>query len=93
MRPKYGPRRDLTEPDIVHDLEAIGWECVRLSSEDLPDLLCRHRTTGRYELLEVESGHYKRKREPAQLEMLAKWRIPIVKTLDEAVMALGAKIT
>ena len=93
MRPKYGPRRDLTEPDIVDGLEAIGWECVRLSSEDLPDLLCRHRATGRYELLEVESGHYKRKRKESQLEMLAAWQVPIVKTLDEAARALGTKIT
>lgn len=93
MRPKYAPRRDLSEPDIVDGLEAIGWECVRLSSEDLPDLLCRHRATGRLELLECESGHYKRKRKQSQLDMLAAWRVPIVKTFAEAARALGAKIT
>jgi hypothetical protein len=93
MRPKYAPRRDLTEPGIVDGLNAIGWDCVRLSSEALPDLLCRHRATGRYELLEVESGHYKRKRDPTQIAMLSRWQVPVVKTFDEAVRALGGKIT
>lgn len=93
MRPKYAPRRDLTEPDIVNGLEVIGWECVRLSSEDLPDLLCRHRGTGQLKLLEVESGHYKRKRKQSQRDMLAAWNIPIVKTFEEAADALGSRIT
>lgn len=92
MRPKYAPRRDVTEPEIVDGLEAIGWECRRLSSGELPDLLCRHRASGRYELLEIESGHYKRVRTDAQRTMLADWRIPIVKTLDEAVRTLGGRI-
>ena len=90
--PKYRARRDLTEPGIVDALNAIGWEVVRLSSEDLPDLLCRHRASGRYELLEIESGHYKRRRSDAQRAMLAGWQIPVVKTFDEACRALGAKI-
>lgn len=93
MRPKYAPRRDISEPAIVDGLAAVGWDCIRLSSEELPDLLCRHRATGRYDLLEVESGHYKRKRKQSQLDMLSAWRVPIVKTLDEAVTALGGKIT
>lgn len=93
MRPKYAPRRDLTEPDIVGGLEVIGWDCIRLSSGDLPDLLCRHRGTGQLKLLEVESGHYKRKRKQSQLDMLAAWNIPIVKTFEEAAGALGSKIT
>lgn len=92
MRPKYAPRRDATEPEIVNGLEACGWECKRLSSEEFPDLLCRHRGSGRLELLEIESGHYKRKRKKGQLDMLAAWNIPIVKTLDEAIRALGGKI-
>ena len=41
MRPKYAPRRDLLEPDIIDGLNTLGWDCVRLSSEELPDLLCR----------------------------------------------------
>ncbi len=90
MRPKYAPRRDITEPGIVDALNAIGWDCVRLSSEDLPDLLCRHRGSGRLELLEVESGHYKRKRKKSQLDMLAAWNIPIVKTPEQALRAVGA---
>lgn len=91
--PRYAARRDVTESVIVNDLEAIGWECVRLSSGELPDLLCRHRASGRLELLEVESGHYKRRRSKEQQEMLRNWQVPIVKTIEEAARALGAKIT
>lgn len=90
--PRYAARRDTTEKSIVDGLEAIGWDCVRLSSGDLPDLLCRHRASGRYEVLESESGHYKRRRSPEQIEMLKRWQIPIVKTFEEAARALGAKI-
>lgn len=90
--PRYRARRDSTEPDIVEGLDAIGWDCVRLSSGELPDLLCRHRASGRIALLESESGHYKRRRKPEQLEMLAKWQVPIVKSFEEAAQALGAKI-
>lgn len=93
MRPKYAPRRDVTEPVIIAGLDAIGWECIRLSSEELPDLLCRHRGSGELKLLEVESGHYKRRRKQSQLDMLKAWSIPIVKTLDEAARAVGSKIT
>jgi hypothetical protein len=93
MRPKYAPRRDVSEPGIVDGLEACGWECVRLSSGELPDLLCRHRGSGQLALLEIESGHYKRIRSKAQREMLAAWNIPIVKTLEEAVRALGGRIS
>jgi hypothetical protein len=92
MRPKYAPRRDLTEPDIVTGLNSCGYDCVRLSSEELPDLLVRHRGSGQLKLLEVESGYYKRRRKKSQLDMLANWRVPVVKTLDEAVRALGGKI-
>jgi hypothetical protein len=91
--PKYNARRDENEPDIIRDLNAIGWECKPLSSGDLPDLLCRHRGSGRYELLEVETGTYKRRRKKEQLEMLKAWQIPIVKNFDEAARALGSKIS
>lgn len=90
--PRYAARRDQSEPGIVAGLNALGWDCVRLSGGELPDLLCRHRSTGKYELLETESGHYKRRRSPEQTEMLKRWNIPIVKTLDEAIRALGAKV-
>jgi hypothetical protein len=93
MMPRYAARRDTTEKGIVDGLDAIGWDCVRLSSGELPDLLCRHRATGRLELLEVESGHYKRRRSPEQREMLAKWQVPIVVDFESAVRALGAKIS
>jgi len=91
--PRYAARRDSTEPDIVEGLELCGWECVRLSSEELPDLLLRQRSTGRLALLEVESGHYKRRRKQTQKDMLARWNVPVVKTLDEAFQALGTQVT
>lgn len=90
--PKYNARRDQPEGDIVNGLDLIGWDCVRLNSGELPDLLCRHRASGRLVLLEVESGHYKRRRSPQQRAMLRDWRIPIVKTFFEAAQALGAKL-
>lgn len=90
--PRYAARRDRNEPDIVEGLEACGWECRRLSSDELPDLLCRHRGSGQLALLEVESGDYKRRRTAEQRAMLAAWNIPVVKTLDEAIRALGGKI-
>lgn len=91
--PRYNARRDSTEKEIVAGLELCGWDVVRLSSEELPDLLLHQRFTGRLELLEVESGHYKRRRTQSQKKMLANWGVPIVKTLDEAFRALGAKVT
>lgn len=90
--PRYNARRDITEKSIVDGLDDIGWDCVRLNSGELPDLLCRHRATGELALLESESGHYKRRRTPEQADMLKRWQIPIVKTFEEAARALGAKI-
>ena len=37
-RPKYAPRRDFSESDIVDGLNTLGWDCVRLSSEELPEM-------------------------------------------------------
>jgi hypothetical protein len=90
--PKYAARRDEGEAMLISSLAAIGWDCVRLSSGDLPDLLCRKRSSGELRLLEVESGGYKRRRTEAQRAMLAGWNIPVVKTFDEAIRALGGRI-
>lgn len=87
--PRYGAKRDSTEPDIVAALEKCGWQVARLNSGELPDLLCRHRSTGKLALLEVESGDYKRYRKKAQKEMLSDWAVPIVRTLDAALLALN----
>ena len=92
MRPKYAPRRDVTESSIVDSLESIGWDCVRLSSEELPDLLCRHRGSGQLALLEIDGITKYRKRKQSQLDMLSAWKIPIVRNFDEAARALGSKI-
>jgi hypothetical protein len=91
--PKYRARRDASEQSIIEGLEALGWECVRLSSGDLPDLLVRHRGSGQLILLEVENDTYKRYRSKAQKAMLAAWKIPIVRDFAEAALAVGAKIS
>lgn len=91
--PRYAARRDKPESGIIDGLEACGWECVRLNSGDLPDLLCRKRSTGELRLLEIESGEYKRRRSDTQRAMLAAWAVPIVKNFEEAIRALGSKIS
>lgn len=88
-RPAWcGKRRDETEGDIVDALEGIGADVERL---DRPcDLLVRFR--GAIHLLEVDGITKYRKRDPKQLEFLRDWQVPLVKTADEAIRAIGAKI-
>lgn len=84
-------RRDDTEPAIVDRLRELGYLVNR---QALPDLIVRDPRTKLIHLLEVEGG--KRtgtgKRRPEQLEFLRAWEVPIVKTLDEALHALGARV-
>lgn len=88
-RPAWvGKRRDQTEPAIVDALEAAGAKVERL---DRPcDLLVRFR--GGIHLLEVEGVTEYRKRAAAQLEFLNAWHVPIVRTPEEALRAIGGKI-
>lgn len=86
-RPAWvGKRRDETEPAIVNALEAVGAEVERL---DRPcDLAVWFR--GRIQLMECDGITEYRKRDPDQLALLIRWQIPIVKTPEEALRALGA---
>lgn len=86
-RPAWvGKRRDETEPAIVRAIEAVGGEVERL---DTPcDLAVWFR--GRIRLIECEGITQYRKRDPDQLALLTRWGIPIVKTPEEALRALGA---
>jgi hypothetical protein len=61
--------------------------------QSLPtDLLIRNKRTGTYHLLEIEGITQYRKRSAKQLEWLTLWHVPIVKSLDEALKALGCPV-
>jgi len=87
MRPAWvNKRRDETEPAIVNALEHIGAQVERL---DRPcDLLVHFR--GKVMLLEVDGITKNRKRDPKQLEFLRAWNVPLVKTPEDAIKAVGA---
>lgn len=79
-------RRDETEPAIVDGLRKLGYQ---VRHQDFPDLLVRRRRDGRYFLLEIEGITKYRRRDAKQLEFLREWGIPVVKTLDAALLALN----
>lgn len=87
-RPAWaGKRRDETEKNIVEALEAVGAKVERL---DRPcDLIVRFRDV--LYLLEVDGITEYRKRDKDQLEFLAEWNVPRVKTALQALEAIGAK--
>lgn len=89
---RYAKRRDETEPAIVTGLRQLGYQ---VRQQDVPDLAVRRPDwpPGKVLLLEVDGITKNRKRGLAQLGFIKAWRIPLVKTLDEAVTALGGKIT
>ena len=84
---RFAKKRDANEAQIVADLERIGAKVAKL---DRPcDLLVRFR----YELFLLEIGNPEnkyRKREEAQSSFLEEWQVPIVRTSDEALRAIGA---
>lgn len=86
-RPAWvGKRRDETEPEIVEALEGVNAEVERL---DRPcDLAVWYR--GRIFLLECDGITAYRKRDPNQLALLTRWGIPIVRTPEAALRAVGA---
>ena len=89
---RYAKRRDETEPDIVQGLRKCGYQ---VRQQDVPDLAVRRPEwpDGRVIMLEVDGITKNRKRGLAQLGFLKAWRIPVVKTLEQALAAVGAKIT
>jgi hypothetical protein len=88
---RFAKRRDETERPIVDGLRTLGYQ---VRQQDVPDLVVRRPDwpAGKVVLLEVEGITKNRKRGLAQLGFIRAWRIPIVKTLEEAVRALGGKI-
>lgn len=87
MRPAWvGKRRDENEPEIVDALRAVGAKVERL---DRPvDLLVKFR--GLVHVIEVDGITRNRKREEKQLRFLHEWQVPLVKTPEEALRAIGA---
>jgi hypothetical protein len=89
LKRMYAQRRDETEKPIVDALRKMGF---LVQQQTLPDLLIRNKRTGTYHLLEIEGITRNRKRSVKQLEWLTLWQVPIVKSLDEALKALGCQM-
>jgi hypothetical protein len=88
---RVNPKRDRNEKPVVAALNQAGVVTYRLSSADLPDLLCGYR--GRYFLVEVKSA--KGRLEPGQVAFHATQTalgLPcyVVRSVDEALGLLGA---
>lgn len=81
-------RRDENEPEIVKGLRACGYQ---VQQQDFPDLLIRHRSTGKLFLLEVQGITERRRRNEKQLQQLKDWNVSIVRNLDEAMASVTAK--
>jgi Holliday junction resolvase len=79
-------RRDANEKAIVDALRAVGAHVTRISGDGAPDILVRH-AGGRLWAFEVKSA--KGKQTEAQQE--TDW--PILRTVDEALAAIGATST
>jgi hypothetical protein len=92
-RPKYAPRRDISEPEIVSALLKAGYHVWR----ELPvDLLVWRPDTG-FRLLEnktpTKTGkRRKRVDQQKQDEFVRLTGTPVVMTPEEALRALGAKL-
>lgn len=83
MRVGQARRRDAAEPAIVAALEALGADVTRLSDAGAPDLLVEFRA--RLYAFEVKSERGKR----TKAQHRSRW--PIVRTPEEALLAIGAQ--
>lgn len=83
---RWASKRDATEGDIVEALRDAGAQVEYL---DTPcDLLVRYR--GIVCVLEVDGITRNRKRKAEQLKFLREWGVPLVKTPEQALKAIGA---
>lgn len=85
----YAAKRDKTETDIVDALRSVGAVVHHISQAGLPDLLVCYRE--QTYLLECKSKGGKLT--PAQLAFMETWEghnLFVVKTVDEALRAIGA---
>ena len=81
-------RRDETEAEIVAALEAVGAQVYRISQAGLPDLCVWYR---RWVWLEVKSlTGMVRKNQIEQREFIERHGVPVVRTAQQALVAVGA---
>lgn len=84
---RIAARRDDNEPGIIQALEQVGAKVEQLRQPC--DLAVTFRA--RHFLIEVDNPESKyRKRKQKQLDTLARMRIPMVQTADEALRVIGA---
>lgn len=88
---RRNPRRDENEPEITEALRSIGAMVEQNSAKGRPDLHVIYRGQVR----EIEVKGKNGKLTPAQKEYHARalehgYVIPIVRTIDEALQAIGA---
>lgn len=83
-------RSDATAPEIVAGLRKMGYQ-VEIVGKPC-DLLVRNPRTGKLDLLEVTGITQNRKRDPKQLAFLTDWQVALVKTLEDALRALGTTL-
>lgn len=86
---RFAKKRDAAEPEIVQALERVGATVCKL---DRPvDLLVNYRK--RWFLLEVKSPKaHKDKRQLIQQQFITAMDVPVVRTADEALKAVGAML-
>ncbi len=86
--PKYAQRRDANEPEILRALRGLpGLQVWKLGRPC--DWVMRYR--GKLFLIEIDNPASKyRKRDPEQLQFLAEWEVPLVRTIDDALRVLNA---
>lgn len=85
---RKNPRRDANEKGIVEALEAVGAAVFRLSGAGVPDLLVHFR--GRWQPLEIKTKTGRLTRRQVEARFNA-GPIPVARTADEALKAIGAK--
>ncbi len=83
---RVNPKRDGNEKAIVDALLTVGAVVLRLSGKGCPDLLVSYK--GRWTPLEVKVKQGKLTEAQAVTYALAAF--PVVRTINEALMAIGA---
>lgn len=91
----YAAKRDKTETDIVDALRSVGAVVHHISQAGLPDLLvCFYNPlTHTHETYLLECKSKGGKLTPAQVAFMETWEgdnLFVVKTVDEALRAIGA---
>lgn len=81
-------KRDANEKQLAKDLRHCGVFVMKISGEDQPDLACYYR--GQWFMLEVKTEKGRVRKNQNWDETIEPGAVPIVRTLDEALRAIGA---